>query len=291
MSLWGWKLGKLGWGALLALLLLLAGLTDAFAFGSKHVLWESRDQFVALEPADAVKGGTVIPNDHPAEFTQERLYEVLASIQLRPEDFGVSIPFLSGKSEKTMSVPLFTDQSLELLAVHLQEAFQQAKPNEDVTFAIVGLYLSPGAFAKTPKATAGRMFYQGGKLNLILGKVQFEFNERQDRRMYPFTPGNREYVAEGGWTLIPQGTPPALTMVRKDWLAFANDWKPTVVAAPAGEKGNGAQPQQPSALQQLFSGKAGKTAERLGVLKELRDKGVITEEEYRAKRLTILNEL
>lgn len=290
MKLCGWKAVNLVWSLLLALSLLWVTVVNAAFFDSKRVLWESRDQFVALESSDAVKGGKIIPNDHPAEISQERLTEILASIQLRPEDFGVSIPLITDK-KKGIVIPLFTDKSIETLVPYLQEAFQQAKPVEDVTFAIVGLHAAPGSFAKSPKATAGRMFYQGGKLNLIIGKAQYEYNERQDRRWDPFTPGNREYVAEGGWILIPQGTPPALTMVRKDWLAFSNDWKPTVTAAPAGEKGSGAQSQQPSALGQLFSGKAGKTVERLGVLKELRDKGVITEEEYRAKRLTILNEL
>lgn len=290
MKLCGWNAVNLVWSALLTLSLLFACLTNAVAFDSKRVLWESRDQFVAIESADAVKGGKIIPNDHPAEISQERLTEILASIQLRPEDFGVSIPLISSK-DKGAIVPLFTDKSIEVLVPHLQDAFQQAKSGEDVTFAIIGLHSATGGLAKSLKATAGRMFYQGGKLNLIIGKAQYEFNERQDRRLYPFTPGNREYTAEGGWTLIPQGTPPALTMVRKDWLAFSNDWKPTITAAPAGEKGSGAQSQLPSALDKLFSGKAGKTVERLGVLKELRDKGVITEEEYRAKRLTILNEL
>jgi hypothetical protein len=250
------------------------------------VLWESRDQFVALESIDAVKGGSKIPNQHPADISRERLLDILSSIQLRPE-------------EKSGPIPLFTEKSLEILAPRLEEAFKEAKPDEDVTFAIIGLHMSHQAIAKVSKATAGRLFYQGGRLNLIVGKAQYEFNERHDRRMYPFTPGNREYTAEGDWTLLPQPGQSSMTVLRKDWVAFGNDWKPVVAAFPAADKATGAapgtatsaQPAQPTALEKLFSNKAGKTAERLGVLKELRDKGVITEEEYRSKRLMILNEL
>lgn len=274
--------------ALVAVALTFTGSANA---SSKHTLWESRDQFVAIESADAVKGGKIIPNEHPVELTQERLREILASIQLRPEQFGVSIPLISDKDKSTVVVPLFTDKSIEALAPRLQEAFQQAKPSEDVTFAIVGLHGSAMGLAKSPKATAGRMFYQGGKLNLIFGKAQYEYNERNDRRLDPFMPGSREYTAEGKWTLLPQGDPPAVTMVRRDWIVFANDWKPTYVAAPFGDKPGASQTTQPDALGRLFSGKTGKVAERLTVIKELRDKGIITEEEYRAKRLTILNEL
>ena len=263
--------------------------TDAFA--AKRVLWESRDQFVAIEDADAVKGGSPIPNNHPVELGQDRLAEILSSIQLRPEVFGVSIPFLSdGKTNATVR-PLFTDQSVGFLVSYLQDAFRQAKPNEDVTFAIVGLHSSPGGLAKSPMATAGRMFYQGGKINLIIGKAQYDYSERKDRRLDPFTPGNREYIADGTWTLIPQGTSPDVTIARRDWLVFSDDWKPEYSYATSSGKSGAAEPTGSEAFKNLFSGKAGKTAERINVLKELREQGVITEEEYRAKRLKILDEL
>lgn len=273
-----WKLAGWLWCLIVAVSIFLVGFSPAFASDTKRVLWESRDQFVAIESSDAVKGGTRIPNQHPAEFTKDRLIDILSSVQVRLD-------------VKSGPVPLFTDRSLEILAPRLEDAFKEAKPDEDVTFAIIGLHLGTQGFAKTSKATAGRLFYQGGKLNLIVGKAQYEFNERQDRRLYPFTPGNREYMAEGDWTLLPQAGQPALTMVRKDWMAFADDWKPVATNIPAADKASGAQPSPSNALEKLFSGKAGKTAERLGVLKELRDKGIITEEEYRGKRLMILNEL
>jgi hypothetical protein len=261
--------------ALVAISMLLVGSSYAVASDTK-VLWESRDQFVKIESQDAVKGGTEIPNNHPADISQERLWEVLGAIELRAED-----------SKKP--VPLFTRNSLENLVPLLQDGLRQASPKEDVTFAVIGLYSSAYGLTKSPKAVSGRMFYQGGKLNLIVGKTQFEVNERQDRRLDPFTPGSREYPAEGDWTLLPQPGQPALAMLRKDWLVFANDWKPTAAPAAGGEKGG--ESSEPSALNQLFKGKASKTADRLAVLKELRDKGLITEEEYRGKRLMILNEL
>lgn len=270
------------WQIVLASLVFLVVASSCLA-GSKRMLWESRDQFVAIESSDAVKGGNRIPNQHPADIPRERLIDILASIQLRPED------------KKDPPLPLFTDKSLEILAPYLEDALKQASPDEDVTFAIIGLHLAPMGMSRVPKATAGRLFYQGGKLNLIIGKAQYEFNERHDRRLYPFSPGNREYVAEGDWMLLPQQDQPDMTIVRKDWVAFADTWKPAVVTAPLPDKavggGQAAPATSPSAIDRLFSGKAGKTAERLSVLKELRDKGIITEEEYRGKRLTILNEL
>jgi hypothetical protein len=264
------------WCVLVAMAMLLGGTSQGFASDTK-VLWEGRDQFVRIESQDALKGGSKIPNEHPADISQERLVEILGAIELRSE-------------ENKKPAPLFTKSSLENLIPLLQNAFRQASASEDVTFAVIGLYTSAMGLAKSPKVTAGRMFYQGGKLNLIVGKAQEIVKERQDRRLYPFTPGSRRYVAEGEWVLLPQAGQPALTMVRKDWIAFSDDWKVTAVTTPVGDS-TAVQPSPPSAINQFFSGKSSKMAERLSVLKDLRDKGIITDEEYRGKRLTILNEL
>jgi len=275
-----WKPVSLVWCLLVAMSLLLMSTSPALA-SSKRMLWESREQFVALESQDAVKGGTKIPNEHPADISQERLGEILSAIEVR-------------SNENKKPVPLFTRNSLDVLIPQLQDAFKQASANEDVTFAVIGLHTAAYGLTKSPKVTSGRMFYQGGKINLIVGKVQYEVNDRLDRRLDPFTPGSREYPAEGDFALQSQAGQPPLVTLRKDWLVFANDWKPTAVAAPAasaGERGGASQSSEASPFDKLFSTKASKTAERLSILKELKDKGVITEEEYRTRRLTILNEL
>ncbi|NVN91071.1 MAG: SHOCT domain-containing protein [Desulfuromonadales bacterium] len=264
------------WCALVVMTVLLACASLAIASDTK-VLWESREQFVKIESQDALKDKPKLPNEHPADISQERLGEILSAIELTT-------------AENKKPVPLFTKSSLENLVPLLQDGLRQASANEDVTFAVIGLYTSAYGFAKSPRVVSGRVFYQGGKLNLIIGKAQELVNERQDRRLYPFTPGSRRYPTEEKFTLLPQPGQMALTMVRQDWVSFDNNWKPVVVAAPVVEKG-GEQAAQPSAINKLFSSKSGKVAERLNVLKELRDKGVITEEEYRGKRLTILNEL
>lgn len=284
----GWMRVNWLWCCMVALAMLFVATTDSMASDTKRVLWESRDQFVALESQDAVKGATKVPNEHPAEFTQERLTDILASIEVRDDE--------EGKTEA-----LFTAKTLEFLVPRLLDAFRQASPQEDVTFAFIGLHAV--AFAKSPKVTTGRMFYQGGKLNLIVGKAHEEVNERVDRRLYPFTPGRRERTAEGDWSLLNQPGQTAMVRLRKDWLVFDKDWKPSstspmVTVAPVEpQKGSSAQPQQsvqsaqPPSTGPMFGGKSSKFAERLTILNELRQKGLITEEEYRGKRLTILNEL
>jgi hypothetical protein len=236
-------------------------------------LWQSRDQFVALERQDSDSTGHVLLNDHPVTIDNERLTAILSSIDMRDTD--------GSKPES-----LFTEQSLEALAPELQKALQQAAPGEDVTFAIIGLYKSFG-FAKSPKVTTGRVFYKGGKLNIIVGLVHKDVNDRDDRRLSPFTPGSREKALEGEWTLLPQYGKNGFTMVRKDWVAFSDEWSKPEAAAPVVEKAapvpSNSTVKQPSDARTL--------AERLTTLNELKIKGLITEEEYRAKRLELMNGL
>ena len=262
------------------LVMVFVAVAGSVMASSRRVLWESREQYVAIESQDDVKGKMPVPNDHPAEITQDRITDILSSIEFRPE----------GKNSRPTQ--LLTPTSISVLAPLVLDALRQATPKEDVSFAVIGLYSTSMGLGKAPKVTSGRLFYQGGKLNVIIWKAQGDYNERQDRRLDPFLPGSREYTADGDWSLLPQAGQEAMVRVRKDWITFDKNWKPAEQPAAAAAAGPGQPGQTPAAaFGALFSGKTGKVTERLTILKELRDKGVITEEEYRGRRLTILNEL
>ncbi|MBK5275758.1 MAG: SHOCT domain-containing protein [Desulfuromonadales bacterium] len=241
-------------------------------------LWQSRDQFVALQRQDSSLGGAAILNDHPYEISPDRLTAILASIEVRSAD--------GDKPEQ-----LITNQSLEVLVPHMVQGFRQAAPGEDVTFAIIGLYKALHGFTKSPKVTTGRAFYKGGRLNIIFGLVQKDVNEREDRRLSPFTPGSRQKAVEGEWTLLPQSGQSGSNLVRKDWMIFSDEWLAPVAQLPVTDKD--VPPSVEAAPVQ--SGKqvidTRKPVDRLTTLNELKEKGLITEEEYRGKRLEIMNKL
>jgi len=240
-------------------------------------LWQSRDQFVALERVDYPAGATVNSNDHPVEISPDRLTAILASIEFNSVDIK--------KPEQ-----LITSQSLEVLVPQLVQGFRQATPGEDVTFAVIGLHKSLFGFAKSPKVTTGRAFYSGGRLNIIFGLVQKEFNEREDRRLNPFLPGSRQKANEEGWTILPEPGQNGFTLVRKDWVAFSDEWRVPVEQKPVAEQNIPPVPATPvQPLKQHNDTR--KPADRLTTLNELKDKGLISEEEYRSKRMEILNGL
>ena len=257
-------------------LLMLSSASQAF---DGRQLWHSRDQFVALEPQERRSTGTLQPNSHPVEIPPDRLTAILASIE-----------FSSAESAKPEQ--LLLSESLELLVPQLVQGFRKAAPGEDVTFAIIGLYKTSLGFARTPKVTTGRAFYNDGRLNIIFGFAQKDFNEREDRRLYPLTPGKREEALDGGWKLLPQPGRNGYTLVRKDWVTFSDAWRAAVAPLPLPVATQNA-PSAPSipALPAKQTIDTRKPAERLATLNELKEKGLITAEEYRAKRQEILNEL
>jgi hypothetical protein len=181
--------------------------------------------------------------------------------------------------------PLLTRSAVDALAPYLQQALQQASATEDVTFAVIGLHDALYGLAKSPKVTTGRAFYTSGQLNIIFGIIQQEVRDRDDRRLYPFTPGSRQKTAEGEWTLLPLTSQSGYSQIRKDWLTFGNEWQaPAPQTAVVDQRAPAAQPEK-----RIIDPR--KPADRLNTLKELKEKGLISEEEYRAKRLDILNGL
>jgi hypothetical protein len=227
---------------------------------------------VALERQDSSVGGT---NDHPVEISPDRLTAILASIEFHSAD--------SDRPEK-----LITKQSLELFVPEIVKGFSKATSGEDVTFALIGLHTSMLGFGKSPKVTTGRAFYKDGRLNIIFGLVQKDVNEREDRRLAPFTPGSRQKTAEGEWTLLPQPGQSGFTLVRKDWVAFSDEWRESAAQIPVSVQNSiQASPAQPVKL----NNDTRNPAERLTTLNELKAKGLVSEEEYRSKRLEILKGL
>lgn len=258
------------WTAIFRLIVLVTLITlnsDFVSAAARHELWQSRDQFVALERQDSAGDARIAVNDHPVDISLDRLSSILASIKVRFAD-----------SEKPG--PLFTAAAVQVLAPHLQKALKKAASGEDVVFAVFGLHDALYGLAKSPKVTTGRLFFKAGKLNLIVGLVQKDVNEREDRRLSPFTPGSRQNQADGDWTLVTD-TP----LVRRDWLAFGEDWQAPLVSPPvAGKVETSGSPQSAQRNEELR-----KPAERLIILNELKEKGLVTEDEYRAKRMEILN--
>ena len=273
---------KLSTIVVLLLLLFTLGLLltthgEALAAGGTRYLWQSRDQFVAIQEQDG-DDSAVAANDHPATFSSDQLRGMLNGLQ-----------FMEAGKDKPL--PVFNEPEREILVELLREGLRTAGPREDVTFAVIGQFPTLFGLAKERRVTTGRIFSAEGKLNIIFGIVHREVNDREDRRLAPFTPGSRSRTAKLDGNLFTPADEQTVTMRRADWITISPKSMPAAPLRPVVSP-RPTEPLPSSPKEQAPPTKQGKSAgERLKVLNELRDEKLITEDEYRSKRLEILNDL
>ena len=275
------------------------------------VLWTGDDQWVRIERQD---DSAAAPNDHPAQLGTDEVSRALGALRVRVVDSD-------GGPESQRGV--FARDELAQLAPQVAAGLAKASPKQDVTFSTIGAQaVSSGGLVKDPGVNAGRVFYKGGKLNVIFGELQSNYRKKNvyGQRTEDFTPrrqGSRDkaskqkltlavasgvelHSASGGsvrndWVVIDPAVAGAQTVATSEPAAAA----PRETAAPAS-----AQPASPAPAASAAAGAgaataagsaAGKTSadleKRLQTLKDLRDKGLISEEAYNSKVKELLSEL
>ncbi|HSD75436.1 MAG TPA: SHOCT domain-containing protein [Steroidobacteraceae bacterium] len=288
------------------------------------VLWAGDDQWVRLEPQDS----GAAPNDHPAQLNAEEVSNALSALRLRVIDAD------SGTETQR---PVFTRTEIANLAPQVVVGLGKAGPQQDVTFSTIGSHaLSAGGLVKDPGVNAGRIFYQGGKLNVIFGELQSNYRKKNyyGQRGEDFTPrrqGTRSKASKQKFTLA---TSPGIELnatgggVRNDWVLIdpavagaqlaatpepAAGTPRQAAAAPAAAQPAPAPPPSTttasppaSAAPAAAAGAASAPAaaastpaatpsadieQRLQKLRDLRDKGLISEEAYNSKVKELLSEL
>jgi hypothetical protein len=281
--------------------------SDTSTVNKDRTIWHSREQNVRIEKQDGMKGGMIAQNDHPIMLEPGQIRSALASLEVR-------------LTQADKPVPVFTGPELDVLGKQLSEGLVQAGPDEDVTFVVVGQRRAVYGLAKQRKVTSGRVFYKEGKLNIIFGSMVDDLKEHTDPRLEPHTPGSRTRPASHAWILEDEPDMQFYAggdMIRSDWLMLdlasmaaheALGVKPaktgrTVSQTPASAPERVSAPQEagqvqapayqaPAVTQIPQTGKASKTIEeRLQILNDLKNKKLITDEEYKAKRANILNDL
>jgi hypothetical protein len=181
------------------------------------------------------------------------------------------------------------------------QALALAVPGDDVL--LLSSYRREGGILGAPKAVTARIFVQGGSLQMIVHDARHDFYDlyRGTYVQPKFTYGSR---AAAGTAVLQS---PGATNRRPDWISIPLQGPATPAAAPA--------PIQPMPLQAaplqaapapaapplvapvaappaprkaLDPASADDIERRLETLKRLRDKNLITEDEYQQKRKEIL---
>lgn len=257
--------------------------------GVREVIWQFELSYVRL--AESQSGAPL--NQHPYPLSDNQLQEILKYLMVKHAG--------QKKAER-----IFSDGEIDTLAPRLSNAFALVSPNEDVAFQITGRRTGV-RMVLGPSLTNGRIFFTNGRLNFLFGTIHGDYFDsykgagliptfRQPERMGPAATEWR--VSEDEYTIHAAAD-------RSDWVSVdpvswghvtsrggrgvpAGTGVPTAVVQPAPERGQtpvapapvvGAVPTQ----QDVVS--------RFRTLKELREQGLISDEEYNEKRRALLDEL
>jgi len=216
------------------------------------------------------------PNQHPAALQADALRQQLAQIQ---------------SVGRNGAQPLFAPDELGELVLPLTQALGRAGPGDDVL--LLSSARRAGDMFMSPTAVTVRLFVQGGRLQFIVHDARLEFYDtyRGTHTAPRFTYGARK--AAGGVT-VQSAT---ATSARADWLAIplqgtapanAAPAPAALAPAPAALAPAPAVTAPPPARKALDAAAAEDIERRLETLKRLRDKSLITEDEYQQKRKEIL---
>jgi len=250
----------------------------------KAMKWGDWD-YISFERRKGAEAGA--PSSHPATLTEQQVTTLLGAVRLQPEKAGQP------------AKPLFTEDETNRLAAAIAGGLAVASPDEDLVFLTSGRRDFKELFGRM--ANSGRVFIADGQFNIIIG------TELSDALMY-VRPGTKAFLN------LPTGsrgkaakdvhlaTVAGGQLKREDWVVLPLNLQ----AAPAAAAPAAATPAAAPAAAAVAAPAAAaavspadaesdaffkKQGARLKGLQNMRDQGLITEEEFQAKRAEIVKGL
>ena len=134
---------------------------DLFEYGDENVIWQSGlNRYLKYAEQDDTSFGK---NDHPVDLDPKNIANALRALEVHEE----------GGFFKSESIePVFTIEQITLLAKELAKGLKNAKPDQDIIFALEKIEAKLLKLADR-RLLAGRAFYKDGKLNIIIGEYDF----------------------------------------------------------------------------------------------------------------------
>lgn len=250
---------------------------DKPAEASSQRVWRI-GEFTAIQRAEREAGAPA--NQHPARFAPETIRQLLAPVRL-----------VTSRGTQ----PLFAPDELNDLIEPLSEALASVGPDEDLL--LLSTHRRGEGVLRAPLGLTARLFVQGDALHLIVHEARRDFVDAYiGSRITPtFTFGSRN---KPGLASVQD---PSAAQRRADWLAIPLSRAPAPAVAPPPvvlpAAVPAAPPQQlapaapPAPSRAAAPASADEIEQRLLTLKRLRERGLISEEEYQQKRREILQAL
>ena len=270
-------------------------------FKDGDVIWKAGNN-VFFKYADQNKND-LGANDHPVELAAKQISTVLGLLKLRDKELAVTQENLQ---------PAFTVQQTKLLSRYLASGLKNAKPAQDIIFALEKSNRRLLGLKSDRLLVAGRAFYRDGKLNIIVGDYDRPRDESYEAAYDPTNVGIvRYHFDHGSRAKSSRGFSKAFVTVdgvenkqlddvqRENWLVI------DVKQALAANARNATIRQQEETarkreeVRKILGSEEHSSVksatptleERFTTLQQLKEKGLITDEEYTEKRKQLLDEL
>ncbi len=249
---------------------------------------EEPDRFVRLQTASLHgRDGNATGFAHPFRLSPEDWKPILASLHVQAETKPLPL-FLDKRAE----VPAFTPDEIDYLSATLSKAFARAKPEEWVVFGLS----RPGP-GKVTEMTTGGWFLEGDRLHFILANYRCAVTMPGIRDLLmndPLTPntGASFTLTPGAHQTLVQTSGADRSPLLPSPLELSIAYKPLLLGEPAPSRKAPPSPApaqaeaQPDRAPPRLS-----IEERLQTLKRLHEQGLITDEEFRAKKKALLDQL
>lgn len=242
---------------------------------------EEEDRFVRLQTRGDAPAPARPPLTHPFVLAPEDWRPILAS--LRVQSLKAGIPLLP--AAKGEAAPAFSEEETAYLSETLAKAFARAGEHDWVVFALLR---RPGeAGPAISEATTGAWYVEGAHLHLLLANYRFPLtmaavrDQLWDQPLYAYPPF---YAVAPGPHQTVQRRSILRQLVAADLPEVVIDYRPLLLAGtlpasagPAGTSAPAVSAQPPMSVE-----------ESLEALKRWREKGLITDEEYQAKKRQVL---
>ncbi len=234
-------------------------------FSATHARLLHESAYIAVYTTKAEPGNR---NSHPVTLEADQLSAALSRLRARSGETGEIIDLFPDKNRREASARLMK----ELARIDAGQELHL------VSFRHIGTLL-----AGRRNASAARIFVEKGRLNLIFGQIDRLYSEFRDPdRAVPPMGSRKQTAALKGRIMPAQG----VTFVdgRDDWVAVD-----LVRAGPAAKEPDRAP--EAASPEDTAETREKSIVRKLRILKNLRDKELITEQEYVEKKRQLLDDL
>ena len=129
-------------------------------------IWKKGKQYIAIVETIPVEGRNKKNTIHPINISQNTIFNSFSKINYR---------ILEKDGKKSDLRQVFSKKNIELLSKRIPEALKQANKNQDILFEVFQLRKKFWILPTTVDSTAGYLFIEPGKINVIFEKINEDY--------------------------------------------------------------------------------------------------------------------